>query len=99
MGWGNFLDVCRHISVGIPISLIERFGEQERWPCFVGYSHRGHPACIKEVCPNKDGTWTPRLSHTNYSRRCHLDLDTKVIVFSENNGGPLCHGALECLGQ
>lgn len=39
----------------------------------------GHPAYVEEVCPNKDGTWTLRLSHTNYDRRCHLDRDAKVI--------------------
>lgn len=39
----------------------------------------GHPAYVEEVCPNRDGTWTLRLSHTNYDRRCHLDLDAKVI--------------------
>ena len=39
----------------------------------------GHPAYVEEACVNKDGTWTLRLSHTNYDRRCHLDLDAKVI--------------------
>lgn len=39
----------------------------------------GHPAYVEEVCANKDGTWTLRLSHTNYDRRCHLDRDAKVI--------------------
>ncbi len=39
----------------------------------------GHPAYVEEVCANKDGTWTLRLSHSNYDRRCHLDRDAKVI--------------------
>jgi hypothetical protein len=39
----------------------------------------GHPAYVEEVCPNIDGTWSLRLSHTNYDRRCNLDRDARVI--------------------
>lgn len=39
----------------------------------------GHPAYVEEVCPNNDGTWSLRLSHTNYDRRCNLDRDARVI--------------------
>lgn len=39
----------------------------------------GHPAYVEEVCPNGDGTWTLRLSHTNYDRKCHLDQDAQVV--------------------
>lgn len=39
----------------------------------------GHPAYVEEVKANKDGTWTLRISHTNYDRKCHLDLDAKVL--------------------
>ena len=39
----------------------------------------GHPAYVEEVCPNNDGTYTLRLSHTNYDRRCNLDSDARVV--------------------
>lgn len=39
----------------------------------------GHPVYVEEVKANKDGTWTLRISHTNYDRKCHLDLDAKVL--------------------
>ena len=39
----------------------------------------GHPAYVEEVKANKDGTWMLRISHTNYDRKCHLDLDAKVL--------------------
>jgi len=39
----------------------------------------GHLGYVEEVCPNADGTYTLRFSHTNYDRQCHLDLDAKVI--------------------
>jgi hypothetical protein len=39
----------------------------------------GHLGYVEEVCPNPDGTWTLRFSHTNYDRKCHLDLDAKVL--------------------
>ncbi|MGD9949179.1 MAG: hypothetical protein AB7U29_11965 [Desulfobulbus sp.] len=39
----------------------------------------GHPAYIEEAEKNSDGTWTLRISHTNYDRKCHLDLDSNVI--------------------
>lgn len=46
-------------------------------------SHRsmptGHPAYVEEVRENGDGTWTLRISHTNYDRKCHLDQDATVI--------------------
>ena len=38
----------------------------------------GHLGYVEEACPNADGTWTLRFSHTNYDRKCHLDLDAKV---------------------
>ncbi len=41
----------------------------------------GHPAYVEEVRHNSDGTWTLRISHTNYDRKCHLDLDAKVLFF------------------
>ena len=39
----------------------------------------GHPVYVEEVKANKDGTWLLRISHTNYDRKCHLDLDAKVL--------------------
>lgn len=43
----------------------------------------GHPAYVEEAWPNADGTWTLRISHTNYDRKCHLDLDAKVIFYPQ----------------
>jgi len=43
--------------------------------------HTGHPAYVEEARCNGDGTWTLRISHTNYDRKCHLDLDAKVIFY------------------
>ena len=39
----------------------------------------GHPAYVEAVSKNQDGTWTLRISHTNYDRKCHLDLDANVL--------------------
>ncbi len=39
----------------------------------------GHPAYVEAVHVNPDGTWTLRISHTNYDRKCHLDLDATVL--------------------
>jgi len=39
----------------------------------------GHPAYVEAVKKNQDGTWTLRISHTNYDRQCHLDLDATVL--------------------
>ena len=39
----------------------------------------GHPAYVEEARQNGDGTWTLRISHTNYDRKCHLDQDATVI--------------------
>jgi hypothetical protein len=39
----------------------------------------GHLGYVEEACPNPDGTWTLRFSHTNFDRKCHLDLDAKVL--------------------
>ena len=39
----------------------------------------GHPAYVEEVHHNADGTWTLRISHTNYDRKCHLDQDAQVL--------------------
>jgi hypothetical protein len=39
----------------------------------------GHPAYVEEVRKNGDGTWTLRISHTNYDRKCHLDQDAAVM--------------------
>jgi len=39
----------------------------------------GHPVYVEEVKNNKNGTWTLRISHTNYDRKCHLDLDATVL--------------------
>ena len=39
----------------------------------------GHLGYVEEACPNPDGTWTVRFSHTNYDRKCHLDLDARVL--------------------
>ncbi len=41
----------------------------------------GHPAYVEEAGKNSDGTWTLRISHTNYDRKCHLDLDAEVIFY------------------
>ncbi len=39
----------------------------------------GHPAYVEEAHRNADGTWKLRISHTNYDRKCHLDLDAQVL--------------------
>lgn len=39
----------------------------------------GHLGYVEEACPNADGTWRLRFSHTNYDRKCHLDLDAEVL--------------------
>jgi len=39
----------------------------------------GHPAYVEAVKKNQNGTWTLRISHTNYDRKCHLDLDATVL--------------------
>lgn len=39
----------------------------------------GHPMYVEEVKANKDGTWMLRITHTNYDRKCHLDLDARVL--------------------
>ncbi|MDD2465047.1 MAG: hypothetical protein PHI97_13705 [Desulfobulbus sp.] len=41
----------------------------------------GHPAYVEEARKNRDGSWTLRISHTNYDRKCHLALDSKVIFY------------------
>jgi hypothetical protein len=39
----------------------------------------GHPVYVEQVKANGNGTWHLRISHTNYDRKCHLDLDAKVL--------------------
>ena len=39
----------------------------------------GHPAYVEAIKKNQDGTWTLRISHTNYDRKCHLDQDATVL--------------------
>jgi hypothetical protein len=39
----------------------------------------GHPVYVEQINGNPDGTWTLRISHSNYDRKCHLDLDAKVL--------------------
>lgn len=43
--------------------------------------YTGHPVYVESVKKNGDGTWTLRISHTNYDRKCHLDQDAKVHFF------------------
>jgi hypothetical protein len=38
----------------------------------------GHPVFVEEAIRNGNGTWKLRISHTNYDRQCHLDLDAAV---------------------
>jgi hypothetical protein len=38
----------------------------------------GHTLYVEEVCPNPDGTYKLRVSHTNYDRQCHLEEDVWV---------------------
>lgn len=38
----------------------------------------GHPVYVEEAIPNGNGSWLLRISHTNYDRQCHLDLDAAV---------------------
>lgn len=49
----------------------------------IGVNHRhhmptGHTLVVEEVCPNPDGTYKLRVSHTNYDRRCHLEENAWV---------------------
>jgi len=39
----------------------------------------GHPMYVEAVKDNGDGTWSLRISHTNYDRQCHLDQDAIVL--------------------
>ena len=39
----------------------------------------GHPVYVEHVKARGDGTWLLRISHTNYDRKCHLDLDATVL--------------------
>jgi len=39
----------------------------------------GHPMYVEAVKENQDGTWTLRITHTNYDRKCHLDQDATVL--------------------
>ena len=39
----------------------------------------GHPVYVEHVRAKGDGTWLLRISHTNYDRKCHLDLDATVL--------------------
>ncbi len=39
----------------------------------------GHPVYVEAATPNKNGSWTLRISHTNYDRKCHLDLDARLL--------------------
>ena len=45
--------------------------------------YTGHPVYVEEVCPEKDGSWRLRISHTNYDRRCHLDHNAWVHFFPQ----------------
>lgn len=38
----------------------------------------GHTLYVEEVCTDGDGTYTLRLSHTNFDRACSADIDAKV---------------------
>lgn len=44
----------------------------------------GHPAYVEEVRANGNGTYTLRISHTNYDRKCHLDQDATVLYDPRN---------------
>lgn len=47
----------------------------------VNHAHHmstGHTLYVEEVCPNPDGTYKLRVSHTNYDRKCHLEEDAWV---------------------
>jgi hypothetical protein len=46
--------------------------------------YTGHPVYVEEVCPEKDGSWRLRISHTNYDRRCHLDHNAWVRFFPQS---------------
>ena len=39
----------------------------------------GHAIYVEEVCALENGQFLLRVSHSNYDRRCSLDLDAKVI--------------------
>ena len=38
----------------------------------------GHPVYVENAKKDNNGTWSLRVSHTNYDRRCHLDQDAEV---------------------
>lgn len=44
----------------------------------VHHMSTGHTLYVEEVCPNPDGTYKLRVSHTNYDRQCHLEEDAWV---------------------
>ena len=39
----------------------------------------GHVIYVEEAKKGEGGIWHLRLSHTNYDRKCHLDLDAKAL--------------------
>jgi len=45
----------------------------------VHHMSTGHTLYVEEVCPNQDGTFKLRVSHTNYDRKCHLEEDAWVL--------------------
>jgi len=53
----------------------------------------GHPAYVEDVAKNSDGTWTLRISHTNYDRKCHLDENATVIFYPATMEASFMSGA------
>lgn len=45
----------------------------------VHHMSTGHTLYVEEVCPQKDGNYKLRVSHTNYDRQCHLEEDAWVL--------------------
>jgi len=39
----------------------------------------GHALYVEDAKKLDNGTWQLRISHTNYDRKCHLDLDATVL--------------------
>ena len=53
----------------------------------------GHAVYVEEVCKLKNGRFLLRVSHSNYNRRCSLDLDAKVLYNPKNRTADFLSGA------
>ena len=53
----------------------------------------GHAIYVEEVCELENGQYLLRVSHSNYDRRCGLDLDAKVLYNPKTRTADFLSGA------